>query len=91
MDETRWKWQGPYLEAILDTDPQNLASRVAAAEKAIYLRTEELRASPEGQAEWRAIADAISGLSFLKKEIKSSIEIRPQRVPEIGRARGRAN
>jgi hypothetical protein len=91
MNDTQWKWQEFYLEAFLDTDPQNLASRVAAAENAIYQRTTELRASSDGQAEWRAIADAISGLSILKREIKSSTEIRTERGPEIAKARARAN
>lgn len=88
---TQWKWQEAYLEAFLDTDPQNLVSRVAAAERAIYLRTEELRSSENGQVEWRAIADAISGLTILKKEIKASGEVRTERTPEIGKARARAN
>jgi thymidylate synthase ThyX len=92
MSEARWKWQEFYLEAFLDTNPQNLASRVAVAEKAIYLRTEELRTSTDGQAEWRAIAEAISGLAILKKEIKTSQEAGAEQAPQIGRAaRARAN
>lgn len=91
MQNTEWKWQECYLEALLDNDPRNLATRVAAAEKAIYLRTEELRASSDGLAEWLAIADAISGLAILKKEIKSSVEVRTERGPEIGKARARGN
>jgi len=91
MSDARWKWQEAYLEAFLDTDPQNLVSSVAAAEKAIYLRTEELRASSDGHVEWKAIADAISGLSILKREIKSSTEVRTERTPEIGKARARAS
>jgi hypothetical protein len=82
MSENHWKWQETYLEAFLDTDPLNLANRVAAAEKAIYLRTEELRASTGAGAEWRAIADAMSGLSILKGEINRPAEIRPERRPE---------
>jgi hypothetical protein len=91
MSDTQWKWQEPYLEAFLDTDPQNLADRIAAAERAIYLRTEELRASSNGLVEWRAIADAISGLSILKREIKSPTEITAERGPQIGKARARSN
>jgi hypothetical protein len=91
MSDAHWKWQEPYLEAFLDTDPQNLVSRVAAAEKAISLRTEELRESSDGHVEWKAIADAISGLSILKREIKPSTEIRAERMPEIGKARARAS
>jgi hypothetical protein len=91
MSDAHWKWQEPYLEALLDTDPQNLVSRVAAAEKAISLRTKELQASSDGHVEWQAIADAISGLSILKREIKSPTEIRTERGPEIGKARARAS
>jgi hypothetical protein len=86
MSENHWKWQETYLEAFLDTNPLNLASRVAAAEKAIYLRTEELRASTDGAAEWRAIADAMSGLSILKGEIKRPAEIRAEQKPEVVRS-----
>jgi hypothetical protein len=42
----QWEWQDCYLEAFLDTNPLNLVGRIAAAEKAIVLRTEELRTSP---------------------------------------------
>jgi hypothetical protein len=90
MNETQWKWQEPYLEAFLDTDPQNLVSRVATAEKAIFTRTAELRSSADGRVEWQAIADAISGLSILKKEIKASM-IREARRPEFGNRRSRGN
>jgi hypothetical protein len=86
MSDTEWKWQEAYLEAFLDTDPQNLVNRVAAAEKAIYSRTEELRSSPDGRVEWQAIADAISGLAILKREIKTLV-VRAERTP----ARARAN
>lgn len=89
--DAHWNWQEAYLEAFLETDPLNLVSRVAAAEKAIYLRTEELRSNPNGQAEWHAIADAISGLTILKKEIKASRELGAERAPMIGRQRVRAN
>ena len=91
MTDTEWKWQEAYLEAFLDTDPQNLVNRVAAAERAISLRTKELRTSSDGHVEWQAIADAISGLSILKREIKSSTEVRTERRPEIGKARARAS
>ena len=90
MSETQWKWQEPYLEAFLDTDPLNLPSRVAAAEKAIFARTAELRSSSDGRVEWQAIADAISGLTILKKEIKSSV-VRAERSPENGKTRTRPN
>jgi hypothetical protein len=87
----RNEMQGPYLEAFLGTKPLNLPTQVAVAERAIYLRTEELRSSADQQVEWRAIADAISGLSILKKEIKHSAALRTEQQPEISKVRTRAN
>lgn len=64
------------LEAFLDTNPLNLVGRIAAAEKAILLRTEELRTSSAEEVERQAISDAISGLSILKGDIESPIAIK---------------
>jgi hypothetical protein len=44
--------------------------------KQIVLRTEELRTISGGEFERQAIADAISGLSILKRDIKSPIGIK---------------
>jgi hypothetical protein len=70
------EWQDYYLEAFLDTNPLNVVGRIAAAEKAILLRTEELRASSGGEVERQALADALSGLSILKSDIRSPIGIK---------------
>jgi hypothetical protein len=75
MDYTQWKWEEPYLQAFLETNPLNLAHRVADAERAISLRTTELRTSSSAELEWQAIEDAVHGLSILKREIKSQIGI----------------
>jgi hypothetical protein len=81
------EWQRCYLEALLETDALNLAARIANAEKAILSRVEELCASSSGEEEWRAIEDAILGLSVLRKEIpKSSIE-KKDRTPDIVKPR----
>jgi hypothetical protein len=68
MSKRHWEWQDCYLEAFLDTNPFNLVGRIAAAEKAIFLRAEELRAGSGGEVEQQAIADAISGLAILMRE-----------------------
>ena len=75
VGKPQWDWQDYYLEAFLDTNPLNLVGRIAAAEKAIFLRTEELGAS-SGELERQALADALSGLSILKRDIKSPIGIK---------------
>jgi hypothetical protein len=77
MSTPRWEWQDYYLEALLDTNPMNVFERVEAAEKAISSRTRELRASPDGEVERQAIADALSDLAILKRESKSIPKLRP--------------
>jgi len=66
------EWQRLYVEALLETDPGKLVGRVAAAEKVILLRVEELCRSSDEPTEWQAIEDAITGMSVLKREILKS-------------------
>ena len=80
---TQREWQQLYVEALLETNPLNLAGRVATAEKAIFLRTKELRIGLVEQAERHAIADAISSLSVLRRECKSPIGIRAKTRPAL--------
>ena len=61
-------WQKPYLDAMLEMNPDRLKDRVASAEAAIQLRLRELADSPDSQAERQCLADARNGLSVLKKE-----------------------
>ena len=61
-------WQKPYLDAMLEMDPDRLKDRVASAEAAIQLRLRELADSPDSQAERQCLADARNGLLVLKKE-----------------------
>jgi hypothetical protein len=75
MDNVQWKWEGLYQKAFLETDAVNLPTRINDAERAIAARTTELRTSADGEMEWRAIEDAISGLSILKREVKTPIGI----------------
>jgi hypothetical protein len=84
----RLEWQQLYVEALLETNVVKLRGRVASAEKAVLSRVAELCASTDGQGEWQAIEDAISGLLVLKREIyKSSIGIRKDRRPDIVKPR----
>jgi len=71
MAIAQWKWEELYLKAFLETNPLNLPGRIADAEKAIGSRTTELRTSPDGEMEWQAIEDAMTGLSILKREIRA--------------------
>jgi hypothetical protein len=54
MSGTEREWQQLYVEALLETNPLNLAGRVATAEKAIFLRRKELRIGLIEQAEQHA-------------------------------------
>jgi hypothetical protein len=65
-----------------------LVERVSVAEKAILLRVAELCTHSDDPVEWRAIEDAITGMSVLRKEIlKSRNESTAQRTPTIVRPR----
>jgi hypothetical protein len=61
-------WQKPYLDAMLEMNPDRLKDRIASAEAAIQLRLRELPDSPDSQAERQCLTDARNGLSVLKKE-----------------------
>jgi hypothetical protein len=61
-------WQKTYLEAMLETNPEQLEGRAAAAEAAIQLRLRELTESADSQAERRCLADAQNGLQVLRQE-----------------------
>jgi hypothetical protein len=82
------EWQQCYVEALLETDAVNLVARVAIAERVILSRVEELCLSSGEEEEWRAIEDAISGLSVLRREIvKSSIGIKKNQRPDMVKPR----
>jgi hypothetical protein len=48
-------WQKPLQEAIDETDLQKLPEKLSAAESAIFVRMQELSASPDGDRESEAI------------------------------------
>jgi hypothetical protein len=70
MDEalhvTNLMWREKYTEAMLELNPEELPARIAAAEKAIQQRIEELEGSNEDTEEelW-ALNDAVRGLRVL--------------------------
>jgi hypothetical protein len=86
MSDTQREWRQLYVEALLETNPLNLAGRVATAEKAIFLRTKELGVGSVEQVERNAIADAISSLSVLRREYKSPVETNVETRPALGQA-----
>jgi hypothetical protein len=75
MSEQKREWRQLYVEALLETNPLNLAGRVATAEKAIFLRMGDLAVGLDYQAEQNAMADAMSSLSVLRRECKSPSRI----------------
>jgi hypothetical protein len=64
-------WQKPYLDAMLEMNPDRLKDRVASAEAAIQLRLRDLADSPDSQGERQSLEDARNGLLVLKKETSS--------------------
>jgi hypothetical protein len=82
------EWQRLYIQALVETNLPMLVERVSVAEKAILLRVAELCTHSDDPVEWRAIEDAITGMSVLRKEIlKSRNESTAQRTPTIVRPR----
>jgi hypothetical protein len=61
-------WQREFEAALLEGDLQRLRQRVDAAEAAIFLRSQALAESPQGQAEQQALADAIRTLRTIQRE-----------------------
>jgi hypothetical protein len=60
------QWQQLYQAALLEVRPEQLRQRIAAAEKAMEQRLEELTQSDPGSSdEPRAIADALRRLRVL--------------------------
>jgi hypothetical protein len=64
-------WQKPYLDAMLEMNPDRLKDRVASAEAAIQLRLRELADSPDSQAERQCLADARNGLGSKERNVSS--------------------
>jgi hypothetical protein len=58
-------WQGPYRAAILETNPELLKQKIAAAEQAVKLRFKELENSADHREERMALTDALTALKIL--------------------------
>jgi hypothetical protein len=61
-------WQPQMNAALLETDPQKIHERAMAAEGAIFLRQQALVNCPNGEAERRAIRDAIEAFLVVRVE-----------------------
>jgi len=78
---TNLLWRKEYTEAMLELNPEELPARIAAAEKAIQLRIEELMHGNENsQEELWALNDAVRGLRVLTRaECRSSRSTNPDK------------
>ena len=61
-------WQREFEAALREDDPQSLRQRVDVAEAALFLRSQALVGSAQGQAEQQAISDAIRTLRAIQRE-----------------------
>jgi hypothetical protein len=61
-------WQREFEAALREDDPQSLRQRVDVAEAALFLRSQALVESAQGQAEQQAISDAIRILRAIQRE-----------------------
>jgi hypothetical protein len=72
-----YAWQHFYEAAILETNRLSLPRLIRAAQVAIDARIKQMQADPQGTTqgtseEKRALADALVGLTILRKEIHGS-------------------
>jgi hypothetical protein len=88
MTEEKHEWRQLYVDALLETNPLNLAGRIAAAEKAIFLRMNELRVGSVERVERNAMSDAMSSLSALRRECKSAKGIKTETSPRASSSLG---
>jgi len=66
------KWYEVYKAAVLETDWSKMEERIRVAESAIQERQHEFALNHGGTAEeQQAIADALSGLTVLRKDATS--------------------
>ena len=71
MAHRTYEWQGLYLAAILETDPQQMTIRLHAACAALDERVLRLDWTGENfQEQLRALRDAATGLQILRTEIE---------------------
>ena len=65
-------WQGPLLQAVMETGSESLLRKIQIAEKAISQRLRELAGDPGSKEERIALHDAVSTLRALKSALIQS-------------------
>ena len=64
------EWQRPLHEALLELDEVKLKERLTAAQAAIARRLQSISQEPGNREEQLALADALSSLRILKRDIR---------------------
>jgi hypothetical protein len=60
-------WQNQYLQAMVETRPELLKSRISAAEQVVSLRLRQLASTTDDYEEQIALAAAMKSLKVLKE------------------------
>jgi hypothetical protein len=60
-------WQNHYLQAIAETHPELLKSKISAAEQVVSLRLKQLAITTDDYEEQIALAAALKSLKVLKQ------------------------
>jgi hypothetical protein len=60
-------WQTYYLQAMAETRPELLQSKISAAEQVVSLRLKQLATTTDNYEEQIALAAALKSLKFLKE------------------------
>jgi hypothetical protein len=60
-------WQNDYLQAMSETRPELLKSRISAAEQVVRLRLSQLASTTDDYEEQIALAAALKSLQFLRE------------------------
>jgi hypothetical protein len=60
-------WQTHYLQAMAETRPELLKSKISAAEQVVNLRLRQLASTTDDYEEQIALAAALKSLKFLKE------------------------
>ncbi len=60
-------WQNHYLQAMAETCPELLKSKISVAEQVVSLRLRQLASTTDDYEEQIALAAALKSLKFLKE------------------------
>jgi hypothetical protein len=61
-------WQNHYLQAMAETRPELLKSKISAAEQAVSLRLRQLASTTDNYEEQIALVAALRSLKVLKEQ-----------------------